>query len=99
MQALAAAIELCARLDHQRLVLDIAFDARGGLQYDASSTDHAADVPAHDDLAAANHPRHARGLANDDGVAVNLPFDLAIDSQRTVAADPDVHAGDLDVFP
>ncbi len=79
MQPLAAAIELRPRLDHECLVLDIAFDARGSLQHDTSSADHAADVSAHDNFAAAHLPSYAGRFANDDGVAMNLPFDLAVD--------------------
>src|SRR5690606_3645847 len=93
----AAAVELCALLDRQRHVVDVALDARGGLQRHRHPANDAGDPPAHDHALGGDGARDPALLADDDFGAGHVALDLAVDLQRALADDLQALADDLQV--
>ena len=79
------ALEHCALLDGQRLVIDIAFDLARRLQHDAAAVHRSDDVAAHDDFLTRNAACDGRALADDDVAALDVAFDDAVDLNFALA--------------
>src|SRR5262245_58134753 len=81
----ASAVELGARLDGQRLVLDVAFHVRRGHQGDDIAVDGAEDLAQHDHALADDSAFHLTPLTDHNLVAGHIAFELAIDLEPALA--------------
>ncbi len=83
-----------AALDGDRLVNDVAFDARGIGEAHLQAAQAADDATVDHDILGDDFALHRRGLADDQGLGANVALDGALDLD--VAAGADV-SGDRDV--